>query len=393
MVLTFVSGCDFLFDESQSSTSSNQSETINQSQTESESIVTLVTVLKPESSLKGEQYTEVVEELQTWGFVNVESVPVYDIIWGITKPGTTKSVSIDGSTSYKKNDTFERDVPVVVTYSMPYDDDPARKKYEITWKNYDGTTLKTENLLVGTMPSYTGKEPTKPATKELKFIFNGWSPTIVAVTENKTYTATYREEINTYVITWKNYNGDVLETDAAVEYGVIPTYDGLTPTKPTDEINIYEFEKWSPEVYAADKNQTYTAQFKATPIEFAKETAKKVVHVALTNYYSEDVFDDTGNYIDRTKFHNYSYSGPYKLTLVSEGTWKYLGEDTWQVSNMRFRSWVSASTYYDVYGKVTFTGEYYMVTDADNGMASNPSRHIIYELNYEYRVTQEMIDN
>lgn len=46
----------------------------------------------------------------------------------------------------------------------------------ITFKNYDGTTVKAlENFPVGGNPSYTGAAPEKPAEGEYIYIFRGWS--------------------------------------------------------------------------------------------------------------------------------------------------------------------------------------------------------------------------
>ena len=52
------------------------------------------------SSLVGTHYEDVVEQLEVWGFTNIQTEAVYDIIWGITKEGTTKSVKIGGSESF-----------------------------------------------------------------------------------------------------------------------------------------------------------------------------------------------------------------------------------------------------------------------------------------------------
>lgn len=210
----------------------------NPSDSSSQVTETKVKVLKTESSFAGKQYTEVVTELQGWGFTNIENIPVYDIVWGITQPGTTKTVTIDGSSDYKRNDEFEPNVPVVVRYSMPVGDDPANKKYTITWKNYDGTTLKTEELKAGVMPSFGTNVPTKPALNEIKYVFNGWIPEVEAVKENATYTATYLEAANLFKITF-NLNGGNWSLNNVQEV----LYNGvITTTIPTR--NGYEFSGW-----------------------------------------------------------------------------------------------------------------------------------------------------
>ena len=52
-------------------------------------------------------------------------------------------------------------------------------EYTITWKDGNGNTLKTEEVAYGTTPSYSGTTPTKTATAQYTYTFNGtWSPEI-----------------------------------------------------------------------------------------------------------------------------------------------------------------------------------------------------------------------
>ena len=97
---------------------------------------------------------------------------MYDIIWGITKEGTTKSVKIGGSESFSSGDIYDKNVSILVTYSMKASNDPTKQKYTITWQYADGTVIKTENVLWGN-PSYTGETPVKESTNEIKYVFSG----------------------------------------------------------------------------------------------------------------------------------------------------------------------------------------------------------------------------
>jgi len=63
--------------------------------------------------------------------------------------------------------------------------------YTIRFLNWDGEELQNTLVLEGTMPSYTGSTPTKPADDEYTYSFNGWSPAIVAATANADYTAQF----------------------------------------------------------------------------------------------------------------------------------------------------------------------------------------------------------
>ena len=64
--------------------------------------------------------------------------------------------------------------------------------YVARWVNYDGTELEVdENVLPGTVPSYDGATPTRPANGGIDHVFIGWTPAVAPIASNVTYTATY----------------------------------------------------------------------------------------------------------------------------------------------------------------------------------------------------------
>ena len=135
----------------------------------------------------------------------------------------------------------------------------------ITWQNYDGSTLKTEQVNCGETPSYSGETPTKPATEQYTYTFSGWSPAVTAVTEDQTYTAQFSSTVKKYTVTWKNSDDSTLKTEQ-VNYGETPSYSGETPTKASDGKYNYTFSGWSPAITTVSGNVTYTAEFTKTPI-------------------------------------------------------------------------------------------------------------------------------
>jgi len=68
---------------------------------------------------------------------------------------------------------------------------PQPNQYTIRFLNYNGTVLQSSQVAQGTMPSYTGATPTKPADANYTYTFSGWSPTLVAATANADYTAQF----------------------------------------------------------------------------------------------------------------------------------------------------------------------------------------------------------
>ena len=69
------------------------------------------------------------------------------------------------------------------------------------------------------------------------------------------------QETQTFTVTWKNYNGEILEIDYKVAYGAMPSYDYETPTRPSDDTYDYVFIGWTPAITPVTSNQTYTATY------------------------------------------------------------------------------------------------------------------------------------
>ena len=145
----------------------------------------------------------------------------------------------------------------------------APRTFTVTWKNEDGLILETDiNVLEGSLPTYDGETPaynddapTKESTAQHTYAFNGWSPNVVEVSGDATYVATYLEQVRTYIITWINYDGTVLEVDTGLEYGATPTFNGEVPTRASIRGADYAFKGWQPEVGPVLNDQIYTANY------------------------------------------------------------------------------------------------------------------------------------
>ena len=141
------------------------------------------------------------------------------------------------------------------------------KQYTITWKNWDGTVLLSEQVDYGKVPAYSGT-PTRPGDAENTYSFAGWEPVISAVTGDAEYTAQYTVTINTYTVTWKNWDDSVLEIDEEVEYGATPEYNGATPYRPADAQYTYSFKGWAPQLDTVTGDITYTAVYQQTENQY-----------------------------------------------------------------------------------------------------------------------------
>lgn len=120
--------------------------------------------------------------------------------------------------SYKgSKDSVKNDASTELTESPKVSH--TKPEFTVTWKNWDGATLKTdENVTYGTKPSYGGSVPTKP-DDDNTYTFVGWATqagqetgvadtALPKVTDNVIYYAAFsKTEITRYSITI-NYQDD-----------------------------------------------------------------------------------------------------------------------------------------------------------------------------------------
>ena len=118
--------------------------------------------------------------------------------------------------------------------------------YTVTFKDWNGTVLKTQQVQYGgaaTAPA----NPTRTG-----YTFTGWDKAFTNVTANLVVTAQY--SINTYTVTFKDWNGTVLKTQQ-VQYGGAAT----APANPTR--TGYTFTGWDKAFTNVTADLVVTAQY------------------------------------------------------------------------------------------------------------------------------------
>ena len=238
-------------------------------------------------------------------------------------------------------------------------------KYTVTWKNDDGSVLRTDkNVEYGTMPNY-GSNPTKAADAQYTYTFKGWTPEVETVTGDAVYTAVYDKAVNKYTIKWVDWDGSEVRTDTEVPYGTeleVPE----DPTRAADAQYTYTFKGWTPEVETVTGDAVYTA-----------------VYDKAVNKYTIKWVDWDGSEV-RTD------------TEVPYGTELEVPEDPTREADAQytytFKSWTPEVKMVtgDATYKATYTKEansYTLTYDLDGGEWTEATN----EFPYEYKATVEVV--
>ena len=202
-------------------------------------------------------------ELQSW-MVEYGVMPVY--IW------TTPVKTWDAQYSY--NYIWWTPWISAVTWDITYEAtfEEIVNMYNVTFVDDDGSSViqPAQKYAYWTLRGNIAKpvNPDKPDNEQYTYEFAWWIPVVSKITWDVTFTATYSWTLRTYSVTWKNWNGDALETDANVSYWTTPSYDSAEPTKPATAQYRYVFAWWDPVVSPVHGTITYTAQFDEVPMTY-----------------------------------------------------------------------------------------------------------------------------
>ena len=119
-------------------------------------------------------------------------------------------------------------------------------KHTVTFKDWNGTVLKTQSVY------HTGAATAPANPTRTGYTFTGWDKAFTNVTADLVVTAQY--SINTYTVTFKDWNGTVLKTQQ-VQYGGAAT----APANPTR--TGYTFTGWDKAFTNVTANLVVTAQY------------------------------------------------------------------------------------------------------------------------------------
>lgn len=189
------------------------------------------------------------------------------------------------------------------------------RSYTVVWKDYDGDVIRTdENVEYGSMP-VAPSDPSRDADAQYTYSFNGWDKAISAVHGNQEYVATYSSVVNKYTVTWKNWDGSVLETDTEVPYGTTPTYDGEDPTRAKTAETTYKWNKWESEVLPVNGNQTYVAHFDESKTKYTiawknwDDSTLEVTEPVVVDFDEVPVYPEADPECDEVSYLDYTFAG------------------------------------------------------------------------------------
>ncbi len=229
-------------------------------------------------------------------------------------------------------------------------------QYTITYDLNDEATGVKDAVLVNEVGSYTIEdEIILPSASSTNYDFLGWD--VISV-ENGNWTKTHYDAgeklsgvygnvklqakwgIKQFTVTWKNWDGTVLETDT-VSYGAIPAYNQSSfPTRAKDAQYTYTFDDWDNDTkLPVTGDIVFTAQYTSTINSYT---------VRWLNYDDSLIFEETYEYgeipvfdradpvrTDSTGMYTYTFTGWSPKIDVVTGNATYTAQYTSEINTYK----------------------------------------------------------
>ena len=250
--------------------------------------------------------------------------------------------------------------------------------YTINFLNWDGNGLETYEVEHGTTPVYDGVTPTKDDTQFVHYEFAGWTPTVVAATEDATYTAVFNEvpapytvrfyvkndvlaSVNAYYLTdedmpaevnWYGYqftgwDMTLDEINTALENGDVEVHANFEPLANTftvtivngNEVTTKDFteSRWITVKAKAQVNGQYFQYWTMNDvvISYSPRANVRVVDTCtLEAHYGDEPMEVTAvaqlmkaTFADNRITFLFYFAAPNDATIVEAGIWACSGED------------------------------------------------------------------
>ena len=298
------------------------------------------------------------QEIKAWVKQNVV-VPARSILDPVLNPGQQEEPKKEDE---KKDDQKPDDQKPDQGGEGEGGGEQTKNSYTITFQNYDETVLQSGKVEEGELPVYAGEEPTREGDAQYSYSFNGWDKEIVAATADATYTATFAETVNEYLVKFLDEDGTELQS-SNVAYGAMPAYAGEEPTKESTVQYEYSFAGWTPALAEVTGEATYTATYNET----VRQYTVKFVNEDGTELQSESLAYGA--------MPEYKGETPTKESSVSE-VFTFAGWD---------------KTIAEVTGEATYTATYssvareYTIKFVNEGGAELQSEQLAYGTMPEYK--------
>ena len=177
------------------------------------------------------------------------------------------------------------------TYKATYTD--TINQYTISWLDDVGTLVDQTKVAYGTTPAHANIY--KESDDQYDYTFVGWTPTLVPVTGDASYSAIFTTAGKSYTVTFYFEDGVTILDQMTLPYGAIPSTPYI-PSIPSDANHTYSFSGWSPEITPVTGDISYVPTFTAIPNQYTvifrnyngKELQRKKVDYGTIPEYEGD---------------------------------------------------------------------------------------------------------